>query len=102
MGDETASVSQAVAWAEMNGKFDQMIQSIDTVKDKQEEMADDIAKIKEAVYNPDSGLFARLKELDIRIIQLETWKATNSRVMWLVGGSVVGLLVKTAWSVLFP
>ena len=45
MGDASSSVNQAVAWAEMNGKFDQMIQSIDTVKDKQEEMADDIAKI---------------------------------------------------------
>ena len=56
MGDETASTNHAVAWAEINGKFDRMLQSIDTVKDKQEEMADDITKIKEAVYNPDSCL----------------------------------------------
>ena len=41
-----------------------MKQAIDTVKDKQEEMAEDIAKIKEAVYNPDSGLYARLRELE--------------------------------------
>ena len=75
---------------------------IQTVLDKQEELAENVSKIKEAVYNPDSGLYARLKELDIRIIQLETWKAVNSKVMWLVGGSVAGLLVKTAWSVLFP
>ena len=52
MGDETASTNHAVAWAEINGKFDRMLQSIDTVKDKQEEMAEDITKIKEAVYNP--------------------------------------------------
>ena len=70
--------------------------------DKHEELADNISKIKEAVYNPDSGLFARLRDLDIRIIQLETWKAANTRVMWLVGGSVAGLLVKTVWTVLFP
>ena len=75
---------------------------IQTVLDKQEELAENVSKIKEAVYNPDSGLYARLKELDIRIIQLESWKATNTRIMWLVGGAVVGLLVKTAWSVLFP
>ena len=75
---------------------------IQTMLDKQEELAENVSKIKEAVYNPDSGLYARLKELDIRIIQLETWKAANSKVMWLVGGSVAGLLVKTAWSVLFP
>lgn len=74
---------------------------IEILLDKQDELADNISKIKEAVYNPDSGLYARLKELDIRIQHLETWKGTNSRIMWLVGGSVVGLLVKTAWSVLF-
>ena len=75
---------------------------IQTMLDKQEEVAENVSKIKEAVYNPDSGLYARLKELDIRIIQLETWKAANSKVMWLVGGSVAGLLVKTIWTVLFP
>ena len=83
-----------VMLVELSGK-------IQTMLDKQEELAENVSKIKEAVYNPDSGLYARLKELDIRIIQLENWKATNTRIMWLVGGSVAGLLVKTAWSVLF-
>ncbi len=69
--------------------------------DKQDELAENINKIKEAVYNPDSGLYARLKELDIRIQHIESWKSTNTRLMWIVGGSVVGLLVRTAWSVLF-
>ena len=80
----------------------EMSSKIEILLDKQEELAHNISKIKEAVYNPDSGLYARLKELDIRIIQLETWKAANTKVMWLVGGSVAGLLVKTAWTVLFP
>lgn len=74
---------------------------IQILLDKQDELADNINKIKEAVYNPDSGLYARLKELDTRIQQVELWKSTNTRIMWLVGGSVVGLLVKTAWAALF-
>ncbi|HHZ95315.1 MAG TPA: hypothetical protein EYN67_07110 [Flavobacteriales bacterium] len=69
--------------------------------DKQDELAENINKIKEAVYNPDLGLYARLKELDTRTQQVETWKATNTRILWLVGGTVAGLLVKTAWVVLF-
>jgi len=85
MGDE-AVVENAVAWAEVNGKFDRMIQSIDTVKDKQDEMAEDIAKIKEAVYNPDSGLYARLREL-------ETWKDTSSKLIWIIITSVATLTV---------
>ena len=74
---------------------------ISILLDKQEELGDNISKIKEAVYNPDSGLYARLRDLDTRILQIETWKATNSRIMWLVGGTVVGLLVKAMWAVIF-
>ena len=78
----------AVAFAEINGKFDQVMQKLDNVKDKQEEMAEDIGKIKEAVYNPDEGLYARLREL-------ESWKNTSSRLLWLINKSLVGLTVAT-------
>jgi len=80
------SVKNAVAWTEVNGKLDGMKQAIDTVKEKQEEMAEDIAKIKEAVYNPDSGLYARLREL-------ENWKQTSSKILWMIITSVVSLVV---------
>ena len=90
MGDESVNTKNAVAWAEINGKFDRMLQSIDTVKDKQEEMADDISKIKEAVYNPDSGLYARLREL-------ESWKETSTRIIWMVVSAVVALSVATIY-----
>ena len=45
--------------------------------DKQDELADNISKIKEAVYNPDQGLYARLTRLDARIEVLESWKSLN-------------------------
>jgi hypothetical protein len=83
-----------VMMVELSGK-------VQILLDKQDELAENINKIKEAVYNPDSGLYARLKELDIRIQHIEAWKATNNRILWLVGGSVAGLLVKTAWAALF-
>lgn len=83
----------AVAFAELGGKFDQLMQKLDTVKDKQEEMADDIGKIKEAVYNPDSGLYARLREL-------ENWKDTSSRLIWIIITSVVGLTAATLYKTL--
>jgi len=74
---------------------------VQMILDKQEELAENINKIKEAVYNPDQGLYARLKELDIRIQHIELWKNANTRLMWIVGASVIGLLVKAAWGVLF-
>lgn len=87
---EAVETKGAVALAEINGKFDQMLQSIDTVKEKQDEMADDISKIKEAVYNPDSGLYARLREL-------ENWKQTSSRIIWMVVTAVISLAVATVY-----
>lgn len=87
------SVENAVAWTEIQGKFDRMIQSIDIVKDKQEEMAEDIGKIKEAVYNPDSGLYARLREL-------ESWKRTSSRLIWIIITTVVSLSAATIYKLL--
>lgn len=86
--------NSAVAFAEISGKFDQMMDKIETVKEKQEEMADDITKIKEAVYNPDSGLYARLREL-------ETWKETSSRLIWLIITSVTALICATVYKAFF-
>ena len=86
--------NSAVAIAEISGKFDQMMDKIETVKDKQEEMADDISKIKEAVFHPDQGLYARLREL-------ESWKDTSSRLIWLIITSVTGLIVATIYKSFF-
>jgi hypothetical protein len=47
-------------------------------------MAADVAKIKEAVYNPENGLYARLREL-------ETWKSTSTKMIWVLFTSMVGV-----------
>jgi hypothetical protein len=70
---------------ELTSKLDRVCNGIDVMRDKQEEMGEDIAKIKEAVYNPDQGLYARLREL-------ETWKQTSSRMIWTLFTSVIGLI----------
>ena len=84
----------AVSFAEISGKFDQMIDKIETVKDKQDEMAEDISKIKEAVFHPDSGLYARLREL-------ESWQETSSRLIWLIITSVTALIAATVYKSFF-
>jgi Mg/Co/Ni transporter MgtE len=83
MSDTDCDITTKVTFAEMSGKFDQMM-------NKQDEMADDITKIKEAVYNPDLGLYARLREL-------ESWKETSSRLIWLIITSVTALIVATVY-----
>jgi len=66
---------------------------IDSVKDKQDEMAADIGKIKEAVYNPDEGLYARLREL-------EAWKKNSSRLIWIIITAIIGLTTASFWTLL--
>ncbi len=58
---------------------------VQTILDKQEELAENVTKIKEAVYNPDEGIYARLREL-------ENWKKTSSRLIWLIITTSMGVL----------
>jgi hypothetical protein len=69
--------------------------------DKQDELAENISKIKEAVYDPDNGLYARLSSLGSRLDALETWKNNNTKILWIVVAAVVGLMAKTMWATLF-
>ena len=69
---------------DMQSKLDKLCNGIENLQDKQEEMSHDIAKIKEAVYNPDEGLYARLREL-------ESWKSTSSKMIWTLFTAIIGL-----------
>lgn len=83
-GYENSQEGIKIDIVELNGKLTRMMDGIDTVKEKQDLMADDISKIKEAVYDPDQGIYARLREL-------ESWKTSQSRLIWIILTSVVGI-----------
>jgi|TARA_R110000824_G_scaffold332200_1_gene518844 hypothetical protein len=75
---------QTEALVELNGKLERMMDGIETVKEKQMEMGEDIVKIKEAVYNPDQGIYARIREL-------ETFKKQSSKLIWIIMTTLIGL-----------
>ena len=79
------------ALIELSGKLERMRDGIEFVKEKQTEMANDISQIRESVYNPDQGIYARIREL-------ETWKNTSTRLIWLLITSIVGLCTATVWT----
>ena len=64
---------------------DKIVDSLETVKETQARMCDDISKIKEAVYNPDTGLYARLRTLE------EDNKSKN-KFLWLLLSLAIGSL----------
>ena len=79
------------ALIELSGKLERMMDGIEFVKEKQTEMANAISQIRESVYNPDQGIYARIREL-------ETWKNTSTRLIWLLITSIVGLCTATVWT----
>jgi seryl-tRNA synthetase len=67
--------------------------TVDEINKRQEQMASDIKQIKDAVYNPETGLYARIK-------QLENWKNGVAKVLWSVATTTLGLLVVTVWKLI--
>jgi len=68
----------------------EMKNNLERMAEKQEEMHNDVKKINEAIYNPDQGIYARLKAI-------ETWKDSMSNVIWTIGTGFIGLLLNTLY-----
>lgn len=77
------AVQQAVQFAEISGQLKRIEDGIIDLKSKNLEMANDITKIKEAIYGPDDGIYARLRAI-------ESWKSSTSKVIWFLITAVVG------------
>tara|TARA_R100000388_G_C7244178_1_gene163679 strand:- start:1765 stop:2031 length:267 start_codon:yes stop_codon:yes gene_type:complete len=66
---------------------------IERIAEKQDEMIRDMRDVKSAIYNPDSGLYARLRAL-------EQWKQAQSKIQWGVIMAVVGLVTTTLYKMI--
>ncbi len=94
LNNDTSLALQLIA-VDLENKLDRLGDGIEFLKDRQEEMAIHIAKIKEAVYNPEEGIYARLREL-------EGWKRTHTKLMWLMTSSLIGLITAAIFSNFIP
>jgi len=68
----------------------EMKNQLERMSEKQEEMHEDVKKINKALYDPEQGLYARLKAL-------ENWKESASKILWVMLTTVVGLLTTTVY-----
>ena len=55
---------KVLASAALNGGFDNLMFKIDKIEEKQESMGLKVDSIHEAIYNPDDGLYARVKDVE--------------------------------------
>ena len=64
---------------------EKLLSAIEIINNNQTTMSADVSKIKEAVYNPDKGLYARL-----RVVEEE--KKRSDKITWLILSVMVGSL----------
>ena len=81
------------ALVDLNSKLDRMLSGVEILAENQKRMGEDISKIKEAVYNPDEGLYARLRAL-------EQWKAGQSKVQWIIISAMLMMVAKQFWDII--
>ncbi len=72
----------------------QLTHEIQRMADKQDTMYQDVRQIKEAIYNPEQGLYARVRDL-------EQWQEGVAKFIWTVGLAVTGLIIQAVYSNLF-
>ena len=65
----------------LNGGFDKLMLEVGHIKEVQQDILDGVKGVKKTLYEPDSGLFSRVKELENEserrkelIIELQVWK----------------------------
>ena len=71
-----------------------------TMVSKQEELHNDIKDVKSAIYNPDSGLYTRIRDLDERIKDLESWQSNVTKILWTIATTVTGLVAATIYKLI--
>ena len=71
-----------------------------TMVQKQEELHNDIRDVKSAIYNPDSGLYTRIRDLSERVKDLEGWQSNVTKILWTIATAVTGLTVTTIYKII--
>lgn len=110
--------------ANIDKKVDMMMNMINNLKERNDDIAKDISRIKDNLYDPNDGLFTKVRDLDsqkyittglnidmahikdpdkglyARMKELETWKETSSKITWIFFSSLIVILAKQIWDLL--
>jgi len=59
---------------------------MDDIKEKQEEVASIVNRVEKSLYEPDQGLYARVRDL-------EQWKNQQAKMMKIIGTATLSMVV---------
>ena len=71
---------------EVKGALELLAVKMDDIKEKQEEVAAIVNRVEKSLYEPDQGLYARVRDL-------EQWKKSQSKMMMMVGTATLSMVV---------
>lgn len=74
---------------ELDKKVDRVINSVDSIKIKQDEINGDLSKIKD----PEHGLFTRVRSL-------EEWRGIHTKLTWVTITTLIPLAMKQIWDMM--
>jgi hypothetical protein len=71
---------------EVKASLDVLTLKMDDIKEKQEEVVAVVNRVEKSLYEPDLGLYARVRDL-------EQWKKSQSKIMVIVGSTTLSMAV---------
>lgn len=101
-----------------NGGFETLAASVEDIKLSQHKTEEHITSINKTIYEPDQGLFSRIKaaekkqedndntlkheiaEMKTQLISLNETRANQRKLLWIVIPGSLGLVIKTLWDVI--
>jgi hypothetical protein len=83
-----------VTVTKLDGKLDRLTDTTESIKFTQTGMYQKITNIERAIYNPDEGLYARLKEQESDLEDLKIFKSSITKFLWIITSGMTGILIK--------
>ena len=71
---------------EVKASLELLSVKMDDIKEKQDEMTSIVNRVEKSLYEPDQGLYARVRDL-------EQWKKNQSKMMAMVGTATLSMVV---------
>ena len=77
-----------------DGRIDRLMDLLTALREGQDNSAEKLERIYKALYDPDAGLYARIRNNEAEIDELKNFKASMSKLTWFLTSTTVGLALK--------
>ena len=83
-----------VTVTKLDNKIDRLTDSVEAIKETQIEINNKMSDFGKAIYNPDEGLYARVKLQEAEITDLKEFKKNITKFLWIVTSAITGIIIK--------